>query len=666
MKLGKLKLTNYRNFKSFEIDLEQNPNVEANNGFGKSNIADAISYILIGKLMDGSSEHDSIKPKNDLKALVSAELDIILENGSVINLKKTYRENWIKTRGGVELEMKGHATSCYINGVEYTITNYEKEIERIVGMPLEYVPIILDPTYFALKLEWKQRRQFIMEIVGEITPTDVINGKPLLEPLRNPLMANNGKVDITKKSFSATLKKIKEQEQVLIAQIDGMNLLVDSNETEYQEAVSKLAVVQDQIKELEIRKREAITEVNKPLELKLKSLQGQINEQVKVDNELNRQRVAKVKEQAEGLDNQIVALQEAKYKLEVEIRSNEVKSTELQGKLISKIQELSKLDSELQTLRNQFKLEKEHIFNQNPPTKDQCEKCGFIKGDYEKHYKEFLKGEAEFKVKQAELLKDLNNRGTNAKYTKEQVEKDMEVIRNQIQSIKDANVGLTQKITELTPKINELSNNKGRIMAEMLKIEVTAKFNELNNELLSVKKQMENPDITRVTNDLNNQIQGLETTKVSYSQIIDKHNTKLVAEKKANELKDNLTKTRQELAMTERNIDLLSLYVQELLEILNNRLKEKLGEINFRLIEANIKEGSFNEVCDVMDGLVPYDRTNTASQIKLGIKLIEAIRKAKSWKELPILVDNAEAVVLRHFDTKAQVINLIASGKGRG
>jgi len=67
-----------------------------------------------------------------------------------------------------------------------------------------------------------------------------------------------------------------------------------------------------------------------------------------------------------------------------------------------------------------------------------------------------------------------------------------------------------------------------------------------------------------------------------------------------------------------------------------------------------------------MDGMVPYDRTNTASQIKLGIKLIEAIRKAKSWKELPILVDNAEAVVLRNFDTKAQVINLIASGKGRG
>jgi exonuclease SbcC len=666
MKLETLKLTNFRNFKSFDINLADNPNVEANNGFGKSNIADAISYILIGKLMDGSSEHDSIKPKNDLKALVSAELDVILENGSKINLKKTYRENWVKTRGGVDLELKGHSTNTYINGVEYTITNYEKEVERIMGMPLEFVPIILDPTYFALKLEWKQRRQFIMEIVGEITPMDVINGKPLLEPLRNPLMVNNGKVDITKKSFSATLKKIKEQEQILTAQIDGMKLLVQGNETEYQEALNKLSVVQEQIKELEIRKREAITQVNKPLELKLKSIQGQINEQVKVDTELNNQRNAKIKEQIDNLDIQITRYNDEKYKLEIRIKENEVKSNELQSKLITKIQELSRNDSELQTLRNQFKMDKEKTFNQNPPTKDQCEKCGFIKGDYEKHYQEFIKAEADFKVKQAELLKDLNNRGVNAKYVKEQIEKEIEAIRKGIQDIKDSSVALTTKISEMNPKINELNISKGKIMAEMLKVEVSAKFTELNNELETVKKQMERPDITKVTNDLNVQIQALELTKTTYSQIIDKYNTKLVAENKAKELDETLTKTRQELALTERSIDLLSIYVQELLEILNRRLKEKLGEINFRLIEANIKEGSFNEVCDVMDGMVPYDRTNTASQIKLGIKLIEAIRKAKSWKEVPILVDNAEAVVIRNFDTKAQVINLIASGKGRG
>jgi hypothetical protein len=106
--------------------------------------------------------------------------------------------------------------------------------------------------------------------------------------------------------------------------------------------------------------------------------------------------------------------------------------------------------------------------------------------------------------------------------------------------------------------------------------------------------------------------------------------------------------------------DLLGMYVSKLLVILNQRLTTIFGDIKFRLIEANIKEGSYNEVCDVLDKDVPYDRTNTASQIKIGVKLIEAIRRQKSYPKLPIIIDNAEAVVARDFNTDSQVICLIA------
>jgi hypothetical protein len=101
-----------------------------------------------------------------------------------------------------------------------------------------------------------------------------------------------------------------------------------------------------------------------------------------------------------------------------------------------------------------------------------------------------------------------------------------------------------------------------------------------------------------------------------------------------------------------------------MLKILNQKLELVFGDIKFRLIEENIKEGSWNEVCDVMDGKVPYDRTNTASQIKLGVKLVDALRKKFKYQTIPLIIDNAEAVVDRsRFDTESQIVCLIA-GKG--
>ena len=46
----KLKLENYRNFKFFEVELEQGPIIiVGDNGAGKTNILESISFLLPGK-----------------------------------------------------------------------------------------------------------------------------------------------------------------------------------------------------------------------------------------------------------------------------------------------------------------------------------------------------------------------------------------------------------------------------------------------------------------------------------------------------------------------------------------------------------------------------------------------------------------------------------------
>jgi hypothetical protein len=139
-----------------------------------------------------------------------------------------------------------------------------------------------------------------------------------------------------------------------------------------------------------------------------------------------------------------------------------------------------------------------------------------------------------------------------------------------------------------------------------------------------------------------------------------KHQAKVSAESIIFDQEALLANTRANLAELEITTDLLSIYVNTLYKIIDVKLQDLLPNVKFRLIEPNIKDGSWNEVCDVMDGLVPYDRTNTASQIKIGIQVINGLREAMSIKLIPLIIDNAEAVVDRQFATQAQVITLVA------
>lgn len=178
---------------------------------------------------------------------------------------------------------------------------------------------------------------------------------------------------------------------------------------------------------------------------------------------------------------------------------------------------------------------------------------------------------------------------------------------------------------------------------------------ELKNELAKLK------EIDSGTNESKNERrQELELVITNHSKEIDEFNAFTFAKREILILKDTLVAARKEMGITEGLIDLLTLYVSVMLKLLDKKIEIVFGDIRFRLIEANIKEGSWNEVCDVMDGQVPYDRTNTAQQIKLGIKVIESIRSKLNYASLPIVIDNAEVIVDRNFETNSQLICLIA------
>jgi hypothetical protein len=263
--INKVRLKNFRNFEKAEFDLNhQNFELKADNGFGKSNLADAISWILAGKLFDGSSDIESIKPKNNTKA----EVDVEITTTDGITLRKVYQENWQKIRGTMETELRGNATKYYYNGVETTQKAYEEQLERLLGFSLDLVLVFLDPTYFSLKLDWKLRREIINKVVGKVDFYTITNspiaakyflsaGPTITERLRTLLDQHNGRLDATKKTLVQMINKAKKEEIDYIGKIEGLKLITSpyTNDQDYQLAASeynqlnqRLSLLNDEVK----------------------------------------------------------------------------------------------------------------------------------------------------------------------------------------------------------------------------------------------------------------------------------------------------------------------------------------------------------------------------------------------------------------------------------
>jgi chromosome segregation ATPase len=253
---------------------------------------------------------------------------------------------------------------------------------------------------------------------------------------------------------------------------------------------------------------------------------------------------------------------------------------------------------------------------------------------------------------------------------KELKEQDLEKLRHELLEVKALTFNQPEPI-KITCK------NCGHLIDEVSYGQALSQYNKSKDDFIKSKNQRIasiiskgtqlaeaiKQDLTIDKEALQKEVNELETKKDKLFLQVQSTSNQKVAVVNLNQALDDLAKTRREIANIEHYIELMQLYVEIYLAILNERVDSIFNGVKFKLIEQNIKEGSWTETCEIMDGLVPYNRTNTAQQIKLGIKVIEAIKHNKAIQSLPILVDNAEAVVNRQFETTSQVIAFIA-GKG--
>lgn len=655
MQLTKVRIQNFKNLKHLELDLNHNHELRAPNGWGKSSIADAISWVMFDKLYSGAAgpkDIQSIKPKHDPSQIVSVEL--IFEDGT--SVAKTYREIWTRTRGSNEETLTGHETKCYVNGLEIPVSSFHAELRKIFGINYQgswtgnIFQLLIDPLFFGLKMEWQERRKLVTDLVGEVTDEDVFAVKPHLIALKPHLQKAKGKLEDVKKLLLRHHRDLSSNERTLQAQIDVLSTELTVSEQAYQKAIAELEKLDAQIDDLKRKKHQteegAIAERNR----QLAELQQQITQNKEADLlDYN----TKIKEQQLELEK----IRQERAHVEAELRELQTKIQtleQLKAKLAIERESVMRTIKELEDRRYRLLQEWEQVKAEQPPKHDSliCPQCG-----YDLNTEHIRAQIEEFNRNKAERLKVISEQGLDVKRQIEELEPKVDKLQAEtdqlhleIEKLEEGISECNAKMIELNQKELEISKSIPEFKESPKTQELKVKYEELKNKPLDVQHNYDE------------QIEELKEAKKPHEEVITKYRAEQINLQKAQELEQQRKDVLSQLAEVEQLQVMLTDFIKTKLEILDSRIEAVFGDIKIRLIEANIKEGSWNEVCDVMDGQVPYHQTNSSQQIKLGIRVVEAIKRALGIDGLFYIIDNAEQITDRDFSklTDAQTIAFVA------
>ena len=256
MKIDSLTLQNFQGVRDLTIDFGPDTEIRGDNATGKTTVANAITWLLTGKSLDGEKGY-SPKPKGpdgiDIHNLETSVIaDVVMDDGTQVNLKKTISEKWTKKRGTTTEVYTGNTISYWIYGVPNSESEYNKYLDE--HFPPDQTKILMNPLFFSQELDWKERRKLLLDVFGDVTQADVIASNGDLKPLGELL--KNGDHIRTVEDFG---KIQKEQLKRLNAELDALPDRIDEAEKA--------------IPELTYKTKKAIDEAQKPVAARIAELE---------------------------------------------------------------------------------------------------------------------------------------------------------------------------------------------------------------------------------------------------------------------------------------------------------------------------------------------------------------------------------------------------------
>lgn len=638
--LKSLSLKDFKGTKEKYIEFGDKTLISGENGKGKSTVMDAFMWAMFDKDSNDRKNFD-IKPfnadgtvKHGLESVVTATLEI---DGAVVTLEKTFKEKWTKQRGQAEKTFSGHETIYSINDIPVRKKEYEEKIKEICEEKL--FKLVTNPNYFA-SLNWKDQRNIIQSIIGELTDKKVINYNSKLKALR---IDNNDTVDNHRLRTQATIKKLKEQLKQIPTRIDELeNSKVDVN---VQQLENEKLNVQKQINELDgiLEDSSKGNEILLSHKQRLFDLRAEYQEKINYHKLLLNKPLEHFKEELYNKSYEVQKVLFEQKDLERELEENKKETLRVEKEILEYESKLERLREEF---RNVQKLEFE--LNENDT---KCPTCN---------------RELENLV---EIIEDLK-----AKFNLRKV-KDINILNENGKAIKEKNEKEKLKLKELKEKINKIENRLEEKNVQILEIEQQVKKIEKQIEDFTPgavefegKTQLEN-EIKMTEDDINNfkidDNRELKEKKKNLVNDLEDINKKLALFENNEKINERIEELGEEernisinIARQEQNLFLYEEFIRTKVELSEGLINKKFKNIKFKLFNELIN-GGLEECCKIVIDGVPYSNANSASKINAGIEVINTLSEFYEVTA-PVWIDNAESVN-KISKTNSQLIELIVS-----
>jgi len=643
MRLISLCLTNFQSIRDARFDFSgTSANIFGDNATGKTTLFNAVTWLLFGKASTGAKNFTpkTKGPDGDLHYLDhGVEACFSLTDGRLLTLKKVYKEDYKKKRGSAHEEFSGHVVEYYIDGIPSKEKEYLATLVNFIG-PDEHMKMLMMPDYFAEVLPWEQRRRILLEMCGDVTDSDVIDGNDelvdLLEYLAMPGVA--GKyytVDEYKKIATSKCTEINQQLKTIPARIDEARKAMPD--------VSGLVAGMIQTK---------ISLINSLIENK--------------KNE--KQKILSGDSTTETAHKQIAAIQtrlaedRAAYVIE-NSRLNEAALTEvdrlktershMQNTLLPKQSDLSAKQYALESLKTsrQSLLDKyQQVLSEQWQGDETCPTCQRPLPE-----DEVAQAQEVFNLSKSQRLEGINQEGhrTCSKEMIVALEGEINTLMEDIQAMKTSISTYDTLIIEAVGK-----------MQQPIPFDSTEAYTAAV-EKINVLSTGENQASTSVASQVPMLNKEIEILRGQVDELMADNSKLALAEQQTiriNALSEDEKRLSQEFETLQRGVYLCEEFIKAKVSMLTGKINSKFASVRFRLFVEQIN-GGIKEDCEVMvqgDGkMVPYSTANNAARINAGLEIINSL--AQHWGiSMPVFVDNAESVTQLQ-DIEGQLIRLVVN-----
>lgn len=638
MKLNKLSIKNFKGIKDLKIKFDgQNANIYGENATGKTTVYDSFLWLLFDK--DSSNKKDfnikTIDSSGNVLHMLEHEVEATIEvNSKELVLRKVLTEKWTKKRGSAEQEFDGHETNYYIDQVPVKKSEYTAKINELIDENI--FKLITNPQYFNNVMTWKERRDLLLNICGDISDEQVIESDNRLAELKSILDGRS--TEDHNKIIKEKTKKLNEDIDKIPVRIDELVRSKDSIEKlDYEALEAELDTLNKEIDSIDkqmIDSNVVAESYNKKLQEiaslknKLQTLKAEIEsndkkEYLDLNTKLN---LAKTRKNSEEMELGTLNSNRETFKKAID------KYTVDRNELVTKFEEVSK---------KEFIEPNEHDFicttcGQSLPTADIESKIQELHDNFEKNKKK--------------ELEEINAKGKQIKENKTIYEENLINNGQRIVALESELKSTIEYITELESSINNYT-------------QTVTDYNS-NTEYVALNKQIEELE-SNLQLPASSISDSLKEEKASINAKISDINKKLANKDQEEKTNKRITELEQEEKTLAEKITelegqryLIEEFIKAKVNLLEENISSKFKMVRFKLFNTQIN-GGLAETCETLVNGVPYADVNNAGKINAGMDIISTLIQHFGVKA-PIFVDNAESINdLYNLDT--QILRLVVS-----